>query len=319
MIYRKHLLTAFCICFFTSLFAQEEHLDLPKLNYKEYGFQQPIMQSITAYYKADSGGYSPKMVEFLIFDKQHNISQRVLRILGKYRSETSYMYVYKNGLLDSLNVTASAASFSRTTNYIYNSKKQLIKSETKGKYASSTNEYSYNDNGQLSKIVFAYEKGGGYSTNFHYSNNQLDYVERIKKEADGTSEKLLFYYLNGTVLASTELGSDKVILYDNDFGELRREVKGDIVEIVKNYRSDVPGQKPNAKPFLKDAKTVFQTYDTKNMDGDWIKRYQVDQQYGQNQDRFVFRKIYYTEDKSSGDTKFSSLYEMQMKKRLNLK
>lgn len=313
----RYLLFIFCFSFLQNIYGQQFHDKLPELSYKEYGFEKPVTQSIAVYYYGDSLGYEPKSVEFHKFNEDNCIQQRVLQILGKYQSETIYNYVYKEGLLDSLNVLASAAAFSNFTHYIYNDKQQLVKSVCTGKYTNYTKDYFYDSNGKLVKINFNHKNGNNTITNFVYKNGEIDYVEKVEKIGNEPVKKTLFYYFNKELLASSEVGSEKVTLYTSDFGELKREIEGDIEKIVKSYRNGVPEKKPSEKPFLKDAKVLFQVYDTKNMDGDWIKRYQTDYSYGQKQIRYVFRKLTYKDGVSSGSTDFDSIFQIRMKKILS--
>lgn len=310
----KHLI--FLVFFLTLnvVNAQDYHQNLPELTNEDFGFKHPMLEATKVYYQSDESGYKPTMLEYHRFNKEQKIELRVLRIFGKYKSETVNRYVYEDGLLDSMNVTASSASFSSFTHYTYNNKKQLISSDCTGKYTNYTDTFSYDKYNRIESITRNHKNGNKQTTNFFYSNNQLDHVEKL---ADGKTT--LFYFVDGALKASGAMGESKVMLYENDFGELTRQVVGDIAQIAKIYRIEsLPGNKPKEKPFLKDAKILFQAHDTQNMDGDWIKRYQIDKQYGQNKTNFVFRELKYANNTTSGATKFDALYEMQIKKKFNL-
>src|SRR5690606_20994766 len=119
-----------------------EHLALPKIHWKSYGYQKQIEQAKIAYYKSDSLEYETTMVEVFSFNKEGNIIQKYIRVFGKYGSETAFNYVYTNGLLDSINTYASAKNFNTQQKFHYDKNGRLTHSTSTGVYANFTDVYS---------------------------------------------------------------------------------------------------------------------------------------------------------------------------------
>ncbi|MDY0090901.1 MAG: hypothetical protein RBR78_11125 [Flavobacteriaceae bacterium] len=98
------ILISYIVCGQTEV----SHLSPPKTHWQSFGFHKQPKQVAIAYYKSDSLGYEPAMFEVFTFNESGYIIQKYLRIYGKYESETANNYVYKNGVLDSINTLASA-------------------------------------------------------------------------------------------------------------------------------------------------------------------------------------------------------------------
>ncbi|RKD18643.1 hypothetical protein BCY91_15010 [Pelobium manganitolerans] len=88
--------------------AEPSHLVPPKTYWQSFGFQKQPKQVGIGYYKSDSLGYEPAMLEVYNFNEDGFITQKYIRIFGEYGSETVNNYVYSNGVLDSINTLASA-------------------------------------------------------------------------------------------------------------------------------------------------------------------------------------------------------------------
>lgn len=82
---------------------EPSHLVPPKTYWQSFGFQKQPKQVGIGYYKSDSLGYEPAMLEVYNFNDDGFITQKYIRIFGEYGSETVNNYVYSNGILDSIN------------------------------------------------------------------------------------------------------------------------------------------------------------------------------------------------------------------------
>ena len=195
---------SFLVAFLTvsDIDAQEFYHKLPETSYKDFGFKKPVKQSVAIYYQSDSAGHKAKSLEFHTFNEHQKISQRTLKIFGQHPSQTDYNYVYKDGLLDSLNVTASTVAFSSYTNYIYNDKKQIIKSICNGKYTNYTNEYAYDGFGMLTKVTSKHKSGNVTVSNLVYNDKKLVYLSKLEQAQTSTPTKTLFYFLNDKIIGN---------------------------------------------------------------------------------------------------------------------
>ncbi len=308
--YRQYFIAFISLFFFNGLSAQDNHFDLPKLDYTDYGYKKPVKEAYAVFYKVDSLSYEAKRVEMFVFNSNGKIAQRVIQDLREPHSQEIVNYVYREGLLDSLKSINTDLSYNSSTHFIYNQKKQLVKEVCVGKYGEDVKDYMYNLDGSIDRIEFKRRTNRKIITTFFHKNGQLDYVEEAVPNGSQADQKTRFYYFNGKILASNRVGTKQVVLYQYDFGEQRQDVTGDIMEVVDSFRNKVPGE----KEFLRESIVFFQTHEAENMVGDWTKRYQSDTRYKSDQTRYVFRKIIYADGEVSGNTEYDFFFKSRLEK-----
>ncbi len=93
-----------------------QHLTPPKTYWQSFGYQKQPDHVQTVQYKSDSLGYEPTAVLVKSFNKEGFLIQDYTHILGNFASETAHNYVYKNGVLDSINTLTTNQDFSSTRN-----------------------------------------------------------------------------------------------------------------------------------------------------------------------------------------------------------
>lgn len=298
--------------------AQEpEHLAPYKTYWQSFGFQkQPDFAKI-AYYKSDSLGYEPVMAEVISFNKEGKLIQKYIRIFGKYASETAHNYVYKNGVLDSINTQASAKSFNATQKLHYDANGLLQKVTASGVYTNFMDTYTYNPNGMVSSIDRKYQNGGGKQAFFDHQKN---IVTEKQTNTKGAITETIFVYDGDTVLASFTKASPKVTLFDS---YRRIHFETELKENALAYLLDLRKLKQENLQAFRDKIGVLRGKKTSaiivdipaqasNMEGDWTKRLQLDKRFGA-QRRLVFRQLKYANRSQSGSTDYDLIFENKVK------
>lgn len=314
----KFIVTLLFIIIGFGLKAQEaEHLSPPKTYWQSYGFQKQPNFAKIAYYKSDSLGYEPVMAEVISFNKDGKLIQKYTRIFGKYASETAHNYVYKNGVLDSVNTLASAKNFNATQKLHYDANGLLQKVTATGVYTNFTDTYTYDHNGMVSSIDRKYQNGGGKQAFFDHQQN---IVTEKQSNTKGAITETIFVYDGDTVLASFIKGRPKVTLFDS---YRRIHFETEVKENAMAYLLDLRKLKQeNLQAFrdkigvLRGKKMSTITFDipaqASNMEGDWTKRLQLDKRFGV-QRRLVFRQLKYADGTESGSTDFDLIFEHKIK------
>lgn len=313
-------LIATCL-FFLSFFkanAQEvNHLTPPVTNWKKFGFEKQVLQSIVAYYKRDSLGYEPAMLEVYNFDDAGQLTQKFIRIYGKYSSETLYNYVYNNGKLDSLNTRASASSFNSQQKMYYNEKGQLVKIVATGKYVDYEDTFTYDQKGLVSVIERKYKSGITKTTRFDRKKNMV--VEKETSKSGKVTEQF-FVYDGDALFAWFEKGESSVVHFQDTYRRTNFEAKisGDALDYIVKLLELKQSNHPSFLDKLSDLqtqKTSTINYEvpalSSNETGDWIKRYQIDKRSGFEQKRLVFRKLMYADGSKSGSTEYDLIFEQK--------
>lgn len=299
--------------------AAAQHIQLPKTDWQSYGFQKQVKQAAIGYYKSDSSGYEPVMLEVYGFNNEGQLTNKYIRIFGKFASETVHKYVYKQGVLDSINTLASARSFNATQKLHYNKDGLLQKITAKGAYTNFTDTYTYESSGMVAAIERKYQNGGGLQARFDHQKNVVTEKEIA---VNGKSVERHFVYDGDELLASFTPGNQRpvtVTLYDNDSrSHFNVEITEETLPVIFEWRKL---KQQNPKDFkkqistLKDKSAGVALFDipaeSRNQNGDWIKRLQIDRQQGM-QRRLVFQKLVYADGTESGNTAFDSIFERKV-------
>lgn len=295
--------------------ASGQNLELPKTNWQAYGFQKQVEQVGIGYYKSDSTGYQPNMLEVYSFNKEGHIVQYYYRIFGKYESETAKNYVYKNDKLDSINILASATNFN-TKQKLHYSKTGILDSITaSGVYSNFTDHYSYETSGKVSKIERKHK--GGNTTKAIY-NHKKNYV--FEKEIDLKGGETANYYIyDGTNLFASIAFEEgpTVTFYDSYFrNEFETKVSENPLEFALRYRDLKDKNKEAYQKQLdelqkKSTSKMIQEIpvESTNEEGDWTKRLQIDQRFGAPNRQLVFKVLVYLDGSKSGSTDYDLFFE----------
>src|SRR5690606_26459318 len=148
---RNIIITLILLAFGISASAQ--HLKPPKTYWQSFGYQKQPDHIKRAYYKSDSLGYEPTMAEVISFNKKGFIIQEYEQILGKSVKEKVRNYVYKNGVLDSINTLNTDPNYNTWQKLHYDEKGKLVKMTVNGKYSNFTDTFTYYDGGMVKTIL----------------------------------------------------------------------------------------------------------------------------------------------------------------------
>jgi hypothetical protein len=308
----KHIVVA--LIFSLKIAAQDApHLEIPKTNYSDFGFINPVKHVEIAYYEADSLNTNLKMQEFYSFNKEGNITQKFTRILGKYGSETAKNYSYTNGILDSINTYASAKNFNSIYKLFYNDNMKLIKGVATGVYTNYTDTYNYDESGLISSVVRMHENGSKQKSRFIKKYN---FVEDRHTSKDGKEETTAYIYDENELYASFIVGSQKITFYNiPPLGkDIEQSTTEDLFTFIVDFRAlknkNYPLYKTQMRNFSDKSTVLFNILEEENNAKDeWIKRLHLDNSFGQNKKSFVFRKLIYADGTESGSADFDNNFK----------
>lgn len=302
------------ICFFAQ--AQESpHLEPPKTHWQSYGFQKQVEQVGIGYYKNDSLGYEPTMLEVYTFNKDGYLIQKYNRIFGKYASETANNYVYDNGVLDSINTIASASNFSSKQKLHYNQSGGLESITASGTYTNFTDDFSWDDGGRVINIERKYQNGGKKEAVFNAKSN---YVQDKQTDLKGKITEHYHIYDGDKLFASVEINELSVVTFYDAWhrSDFKIEVEKDALNYTlkwRNLKNKDPEKFDQEIAELIDKPTstiIFEIpAETKNDDGDWIKRLEIDNGFFGAERRLVFKTLVYSDGTQSGSTEYDLIFE----------
>lgn len=290
------------------------HISPPKTYWQSYGFQKQPDHAKIAYYKSDSLGYEPVMAEVYSFNKEGHIIQKYTRIYGKFTSETAKNYVYKNGVLDSINTIASAENFNSSQKMHYDAKGNLVKITATGKYSDYTDIFTYDDAKTVQTITRNHAIGT--KTVIEFVRNQ-NYVKETLIEKTGRIIESFYIYEGDSLFANFTISKKQTITFYDNVRRIEYEIE-DVekpfeyaLKLRTAYRKD---NNSLSETFQKNAsKIVFDIpAEARNEQGDWIKRIQFDRRFG-SQKRMVFQYLKYADGSVSGSTNFDLIFEMKVK------
>lgn len=300
-------------------FAQEYyHLDQEAITSEALGFSEPVKQVEVSYYKGDDSGYETTMVEVYFFDDNNRIVTKYMRIFGDYASETSHQYRYKDQKLDSLNTYSSAASFNSKSQFKYKGDKIVGRTGT-GVYTNYEDTYTYDSNNRLKQIKRVFPKGNSSESNYTYTNGELSLVEEISTNIKGHKDSTFFYYLDNKVVAKYNPVFNSIVFYDVNMANYTTNTVDKPLPLIERYLNiRKTGSREAIRKFMDEsvgqAEIVKQNLaSSANMKGDWLSRYQMTSNYGNEIKCYIFRKITYANGEVSGSTDFNYLFQHKTK------
>ncbi len=296
------------------LSASAQHPSPPKTYWQSFGYQKQPDHIKRAYYKSDSLGYEPTMAEVISFNKDGFVIQEYKQVLGKMPREVACNYVYKNGVLDSINILETNASYNSWQKMHYDAKGKLVKITATGKYSEYTDTFTYDDGGMV-KTIFRNNHASGTKTVVEFAHNR-NYVKETVTEKTGKTYESCYMYDGENLFASFTLSKNQSIRFYDEARRITYELEnfeGNPFEYAMNLRTEYQ-KNPNALAQKIDnsdyAEIVFDIpAETKNEHGDWIRRLQLDKTYRPTQRRLVFNQIMYADGTKSGSTDFDLLFE----------
>jgi hypothetical protein len=293
--------------------AQPYHQDLPPITQKSAPSINEVTRIQEATYKADSTGHEPLMQHVYNYNDNGLLFQDYRRIYGKYGSETLDSYHYTGTRLDSMETMASAQNFNSISKYSHDSNGRIIKEVSTGVYANYERDYSYDDQGRVSKIVMNHQTGNKITTLFFYNGKLLDRVEQ--RDGKNIQEEKLEYtfYHNEKPFAYYEDGDQTLTVYQTNRGtQSDKIVVKNVITSVEKLRNAMTDDTKFQEEFTKlmpGATVIHQTFDaTETTSGEWIKRYDYKDQYGRETKSYVFRKLYFKDGSTVGSTDFNDLF-----------
>ena len=300
--------------------AQEsEHLTPPVLYWHSYGFQKQVDFAKIAYYRSDSTGYESTMAEVISFNKEGKIIQKYISIFGKYPSQTAYNYIYKNGLLDSINTVSSAKNFNSLQKLHYDAKGKLQKIIATGVYTNFIETYTYDQAGMVASIERKHKNGSTVNTRFDHKTNVV--VEK-NYSARGLTTEATFVYDGDELFASfTTVDKNVVTFYDNYYrSHFKTPVNTNPLSYILDWRKKKHASLTSFQDqigILRDARTSKIIYDipaeARNQQGDWIKQLQIDRQLSTRR-QLVFQQLKYADGTVSGGTEMDLLFERKVQR-----
>ena len=290
------------------------HISPPKTYWKSYGFQKQPDHAKIAYYKSDSLGYEPVMAEVYSFNKDGHIIQKYTRIYGKFASETAKNYVYKNGVLDSINTKASAENFNSSQKMHYDTKGNLIKITSVGKYSEFTDSFTYDDGGLIQTMTRRNATGSKTFLEFVHKNN---YIKETTTEKSGRIIESCYMYEDDDIFASFTISKKQRITFYDKIQRIEYEleaIENPFEYAMKMRTAYQKNNKALAGTFQKTtSKVAFEIpAEARNEQGDWIKRIQFDRRFG-SQKRMVFQYLKYADGTESGSTEYDLIFDMKVK------
>lgn len=300
-----------------SFAASAQHITPPKTYWESFGYQKQPNYAQSVQYKSDSLGYEPTTVLVKSFNKDGFIIQDYTRVLGNFASETAHNYVYKNGILDSINTVTTNKNFNSTRKFLYDEKGVLEKIISTGTYSEYTDYFTYEDGGLVKEIKRNYKDGK--STLSAIYNHQKNMVTEIDAMANGSKKTRYFVYegddlfamISGESIAEVRF-YDKFHRYNFEI-EVAKDVLQSALDIRNKYQQD---EKYLGKLLEeKNGKIVYDIpAEAKNENDDIIRQLELDKLYKTTKRRLIFTKYVYADGTTSGSTDMDLIFENKVRK-----
>ena len=314
----KTIVTLILLAFGISASAQ--HLAPPKTYWQSFGYQKQPDHIKRAYYKSDSLGYEPTMAEVISFNKDGFIIKEYEQVLGKSVKERARNYIYKNGVLDSINTINTDANYNTWQKLHYDEKGKLVKMTITGKYSNFTDTFTFYENGML-KTIFRINHSSGTKTVAEFAHNR-NYVKETVIEKTGRKIESAYIYDGDHLFAEFTISKKLSIYFYDEARRINYKTTDETIcnpfEYAMNLRTEYQ-KNPNALIQKFDnsdyAEIVFDIpAETKNEQGDWIRQLQLDKTYRPTQRRLVFNQIMYADGTKSGSTEMDLIFESKVRK-----
>lgn len=298
---------------------QPKHLSPPKTYWQSFGYQKQPDHIKRAYYKSDSLGYEPTMAEVISFNKEGFIIQEYKQALGKTPNETARNYVYKNGVLDSINTLNTDPNYNTWQKLHYDEKGNLIKITVTGKYSKYTDTFTYYENGMV-KTILRNNHASGTKTVAEFVHNR-NYVKETVIEKSGRTFESCYMYDGDNLFASFTISQKQRIRFYDEVRRITYQINGESIQNPFEYALELrteyqKNEDALARKFDKsDATIIFDIpAEAKNEQGDWIRRLQLDKSYSFTERRLVFNQIMYADGTKSGSTEMDLIFESKVRK-----
>lgn len=312
----KSIITLILLAFGISASAQ--HLKPPKTYWQSFGYQKQPDHIKRAYFKSDSLGYEPTKAEVISFNKEGFIIQEYEQVLGKSVKEKARNYVYKNGVLDSINTLNTDPNYNTWQKLHYDEKGKLVKMTINGKYSNFTDTFTYHDGGMV-KTIIRHNHASGTKTVAEFVHNR-NYVKETSIEKSGRTIESCYMYDGDNLFASFTIRKNQSIQFHDEARRITYELEnfqGNPFEYALKLRTEYQ-KNPNvlAVEFDKsDARIIFDIpAETTNEQGDWIRRLQIDKSFTPTERRLVFNQIVYADGAKSGSTDYDLLFGQRVEK-----
>lgn len=314
---RNTIITLLLLAFGISASAQ--HLKPPKTYWQSFGYQKQPDHIKRAYYKSDSLGYEPTMAEVISFNKEGFIIQEYEQVLGKSVKEKARNYVYKNGVLDSINTLNTDPNYNTWQKMHYDAKGKLVKITITGKYSKYTDTFTYYDGGMV-KTILRHNHASGTKTVAEFIHNR-NYVKETAIEKSGRTIESCYMYDGDNLFAEFTISKKQRIYFYDVARRITYEIDGNGIQNPFEYALELrtayqKNENALAQKFDKtEARIIFDIpAETKNEQGDWIRRLQLDKRYSSTERRLVFNQIMYADGTKSGSTEMDLIFESKVRK-----
>lgn len=307
------------IFFALGLSASAQHPSPPKTYWQSFGYQKQPDHIKRAYYKSDSLGYEPTMAEVISFNKDGFIIQEYKQVLGKMPREVACNYVYKNGVLDSINILETNASYNSWQKMHYDRKGKLVKITATGKYSEYTDTFTYDEGGMIQTVFRKKASGGNVLTEYVHNRS---YVKVTTTETSGRKIESAYIYDGDHLFAEFTITKKLRIRFYDEARRINYQTTDETIsnpfEYAMNLRTEYQ-KNPNALAQKFDnsdyAEIVFDIpAEVNNEHGDWIRQLQLDRTYRPTQRRLVFNQIMYADGTKSGSTEMDLIFESKVRK-----
>ena len=299
--------------------ASAQHLKPPKTCWQSFGYQKQPDHIKRAYYKSDSLGYEPTKAEVISFNKEGFIIQEYEQTMGKFAKEKARNYVYKNGVLDSINTLNTDPNYNTWQKLHYDEKGKLVKMTINGKYSNFTDTFTYYDGGMV-KTIFRLNHASGTKTVAEFVHNR-NYVKETLIETSGRTIESCYIYDGDNLFASFTIRKNQSIQFYDEARRITYEIDGYGIQNLFEYALEL------RTAYQKDENALAQKFDktkagivfdipaeTKNEQGDWIRRLQLDKRYSSTERRLIFNQIVYADGTKSGSTDYDLLFGKRVEK-----
>jgi hypothetical protein len=298
--------------------ASAQHLKPPKTYWQSFGYQKQPDHIKRAYYKSDSLGYEPTKAEVISFNKEGFIIQEYEQTMGKFAKEKARNYVYKNGVLDSINTLNTDPNYNTWQKLHYDEKGKLVKMTINGKYSNFTDTFTYYDGGMV-KTIFRLNHASGTKTVAEFVHNR-NYIKETLVEKSGRTIESCYIYDGDNLFASFTIRKNQSIQFYDEARRITYELEnfeGNPFEYALKQRTAYQkNENALAVEFDKsDARIIIDIpAETTNEQGDWIRRLQLDKRYSSTERRLVFNQIMYADGTKSGSTEMDLIFESKVRK-----
>lgn len=298
------------------LSALAQHLTPPKTYWQSFGCKKQPNYVQTVHYKSDSLGYEPTTILIKSFNKEGFIIQDYIEVLGDFASKTVHNYVYKNGVLDSINTVTTNKNFNSTQKLHYDANGKLSKIISNGTYAQHTDHFTYDHNGMVQTIQRKYaDEQSTLTATFDHQKNYVTEVDALK---NGEKKTRYFVYESDDLFAMISGKSISIVRFYDKFHRYNFEI-----EVAKNalqYAFDKRKLYQQDEQYLgklledKKGKIVYDIpAETKNENEDVIRQLELDKLYKNTKRRLIFSKYVYADGTTSGSTDMDFIFESKVR------